>query len=56
MNNFDIDDQAMDLLVAYTPYKIARELVMLKHEYDNLLWEYEQALRDLEELRGDNPW
>lgn len=56
MNNFQLDEAAMDLLVAHTPYKIARELVILKEEHENLLWEYKQVLRELEELRGDNPW
>ena len=53
MNNFEIHDRAEELLVVHTPYKLARELVILKEEHENLLWEYKQTQKELEELRGD---
>lgn len=56
MNNFEIDDLALDLLCQHTPYKIARELVITKDNYDNLAWEYKQVRKELEELREDCPW
>tara|TARA_Y100000593_G_scaffold94032_1_gene191261 strand:+ start:52613 stop:52789 length:177 start_codon:yes stop_codon:yes gene_type:complete len=56
MNNFELDEKAMDLLVAHTPYKIARELVILKEEHENLLWEYKQAQKHIYELSGGCPW
>lgn len=56
MNNFEIHDRTEELLAMHTPYSLARELVILKEEHENLLWEYKQTQRELEELRGDNPW
>lgn len=56
MNNFELDEKAMDLLVAHTPYEIARELVILKEEHENLLWEYKQLHKESYELLGGDPW
>lgn len=53
MNNFELDEAAVDLLAQYTPYKIARELVITKENYDNLAWEYKQVCKELEELRDE---
>lgn len=56
MNIFEIHDRMDELLMRHTPYELAKELAILKEEHENLLWEYKQAQRELEELRGDNPW
>ena len=56
MTNFELDEAAVDLLARYTPYKIARELVLLKEEHENLLWEYKQLHKEAYELLGGDPW
>ncbi len=56
MNNFELDEAAETLVAIHTPYKLARELLITKENYDNLAWEYKQVCKELSELREDNPW
>lgn len=52
MNNFELHGLAEELLIKHTPYKLAREFVILKEEHENLLWEYKQVKKELDKPKN----